>query len=130
MSNSRNGEEKLERRNLIAKLGTGAVGAALVVIIYADTTDAYLYWPVASLSPTIIPALPASRDMSGWAGPYEVFGPSHNIRVYGTSAPNTGTWAVGDVCINTNPSAGGAPGWACVTGGSPGTWKAMANLAS
>lgn len=27
------------------------------------------------------------------------------------------------------PAGGGAPGWVCVTGGTPGTWKAMASLA-
>lgn len=54
-----------------------------------------------------------------------------NIRneTYGTTAPGSGTWMLGDICWNTNPSAGGTPGWVCTTGGTPGTWKAMANLA-
>jgi hypothetical protein len=46
------------------------------------------------------------------------------------AAPTTGTWAVGDVVWNATPSAAGAPGWVCVTAGTPGTWKAMANLAA
>lgn len=49
---------------------------------------------------------------------------------WGTAAPATGTWAVGDVRWNTAPAAGGTPGWMCTTAGTPGTWKAMANLAA
>jgi hypothetical protein len=46
------------------------------------------------------------------------------------AAPTSGTWAKGDLVWNSNPSAGGAMGWMCVTAGTPGTWKAMPNLAS
>lgn len=49
---------------------------------------------------------------------------------YATAAPATGTWAKGDVVWNSNATAGGTPGWVCVTAGTPGTWKAMANLAA
>jgi len=45
-------------------------------------------------------------------------------------ASASGTWARGDICWNTAPSAGGTPGWVCVTAGTSGTWKAMANLAT
>jgi hypothetical protein len=48
---------------------------------------------------------------------------------YGTAIPTTGTWYRGNIVWNTTPSAGGVPGWMCVTTGTPGTWKAMANLA-
>ena len=46
-----------------------------------------------------------------------------------TQVPNSGTWSNGDIVWNTTPPAGGTPGWVCVTSGTPGTWKAMANLA-
>jgi hypothetical protein len=46
------------------------------------------------------------------------------------AAPGAGTWAVGDIVWNTAPAAGGAPGWVCTGAGTPGTWKAMANVAS
>ena len=46
------------------------------------------------------------------------------------AAPTVGTWARGDVVWNTTPSAGGSPGWVCVAGGTPGTWRAMANVAA
>lgn len=49
--------------------------------------------------------------------------------VYGTAAPATGTWAVGDIVWNSAPAAGGTLGWVCTTGGSPGTWKAFGGIA-
>jgi hypothetical protein len=58
------------------------------------------------------------------------FGP-FNKQGWGTAAPSLstdGTWQRGDVIWNTEPSAGGDPGWVCTTGGTPGTWKAMADL--
>lgn len=48
---------------------------------------------------------------------------------YGSATPSTGAWKVGDIMWNTAPASGGTPGWVCTTAGSPGTWKAMANLA-
>ena len=48
---------------------------------------------------------------------------------YGTAAPASGTWKVSDVLWNTATTAGGTPGWVCTTAGTPGTWKAMANVA-
>lgn len=42
---------------------------------------------------------------------------------YGTSAPASGTYNVGDLRWNTSPTAGGTMGWVCTTAGSPGTWK-------
>lgn len=44
---------------------------------------------------------------------------------FGTAAPTSGAWERGDIVFNTAPSAGGKVGWACVTAGSPGTWKAF-----
>lgn len=53
------------------------------------------------------------------------------VRHYSASAaPTTGAWKRGDVVWNTTPSAGGTPGWVCVTAGTPGTWKEMANVAA
>lgn len=49
---------------------------------------------------------------------------------YGSAAPTAGTWKLGDVVLNNAPSAAGVPGWVCVTAGAPGTWKAMAVVAS
>lgn len=44
-------------------------------------------------------------------------------RSEGTSAPASGTWALGDIVYNTSPSgAGSAVGWINTTAGTPGTW--------
>lgn len=40
---------------------------------------------------------------------------------FGTTAPTAGIWAQGDRAWNTAPTAGGAPGWVCTTGGQFGT---------
>jgi hypothetical protein len=48
----------------------------------------------------------------------------------GTAAPTNGAFVQGDMVLNSAPAAGGPMGWMCVSGGSPGTWKAMANLAA
>ncbi|GMV18568.1 MAG: hypothetical protein AMXMBFR56_67920 [Polyangiaceae bacterium] len=49
---------------------------------------------------------------------------------YGTAAPVSGTYKVGDKIINTAPTAGGWEGWICVTAGSPGTWKTFGAISS
>lgn len=41
------------------------------------------------------------------------------------AAPSTGTHVAGEVVFNADPIAGGKVGWVCVTGGTPGTWKAF-----
>lgn len=42
---------------------------------------------------------------------------------YGTAAPTTGTYAVGDTVHNTAPASGSYAGWKCITAGTPGTWR-------
>ena len=46
------------------------------------------------------------------------------------AAPTDGTWEAGDISWRTSPAAAAAPGDVCTTGGAPGTWKAMANVAA
>jgi hypothetical protein len=41
---------------------------------------------------------------------------------WGTSAPASGSWLVGDVVYNTGPAAKSFIGWICTSAGSPGTW--------
>lgn len=45
-------------------------------------------------------------------------------------ASGSETWARGDIAWNLSVVAGGSPGWVCVTAGTPGTWKTMANVAA
>ncbi|MCA1833044.1 MAG: hypothetical protein ABR520_11280 [Mycobacteriales bacterium] len=40
------------------------------------------------------------------------------------AAPSTGTHVAGEIVFNADPVASGKIGWVCVTGGTPGTWKA------
>jgi hypothetical protein len=40
----------------------------------------------------------------------------------GTTAPTSGTWAVGDVVWNTAPASGLPTFWVCSVAGTPGTW--------
>jgi hypothetical protein len=53
-----------------------------------------------------------------------------NRIIFRSAAPVAGVWNVGDICFNTAPAANNTPGWVCTTAGTPGTWKAMANLGS
>lgn len=53
----------------------------------------------------------------------------------GTAAPTTGTWAKGDVALNSNPVEAGSAaskyvitGWICTVAGTPGTWLPMRSL--
>lgn len=58
------------------------------------------------------------------------FGLNNKKVLNGTAAPASGTYVQGDMVVNSAPTAGNPMGWMCVSGGSPGTWKAMANLAA
>lgn len=51
-------------------------------------------------------------------------------QAYGSTAPASGTWAVGDTVWDTTPSAAGSMGWVCVTAGAPGTWKTFGAIAA
>jgi len=48
--------------------------------------------------------------------------------VYSTSAPTTGTWAVGDRVINKNATIGQPKAWSCTVAGTSGTWVSEGNL--
>lgn len=47
---------------------------------------------------------------------------------YGPAAPTTGTWVAGTYIKRSNPTVGGAKGWYCTVGGTPGTWVSEGNL--
>ena len=48
---------------------------------------------------------------------------ANNIKI-GTAIPTTGTYASGDIIINSSPSDSEI-GWICTTGGQPGSWKVI-----
>lgn len=47
-----------------------------------------------------------------------------------TTTPGSGTWNTGDIVEFIDAQAGGTMGSYCVTGGTPGTWKNLPNLAA
>jgi len=50
---------------------------------------------------------------------------SQRTRIWGTDAPTTGTWAVGDTVVNTTPTRIlNIAHWTCYTAGTPGSWMA------
>ena len=55
-------------------------------------------------------------------------GTSRPRTTYSTVAPTTGTWAVGDRCINAVPTVGQPKAWSCTVAGTPGTWTSEGNL--
>lgn len=44
------------------------------------------------------------------------------------SAPNSGTWKVGDIVFNSKPSKGSYIGWVCTQDGEPGTWAGFGKV--
>lgn len=46
------------------------------------------------------------------------------LRMYGTAAPTSGTYAVGDVMVNTTTTTTYVKTWECIIAGTPGTWRA------
>ncbi|WP_412027927.1 hypothetical protein [Deinococcus yunweiensis] len=53
---------------------------------------------------------------------------SPNRVTFGTAAPTTGTWAVGDRRRNIAPALGGVSEWVCITAGTPGVWVDSSKL--
>jgi hypothetical protein len=48
----------------------------------------------------------------------------------GVNTPTTGTFAVGDICWNTDPNPNGYIGWVCIVPGNPGQWSPFGQIAS
>ena len=76
----------------------------------------------------------SGNNLAGGSGP-TLNEPTIVIRcsprsVRGAAAPADGTYRRGDIVWHSTPAAAGTSGWVCTTAGTPGTWKAMANLAA
>jgi hypothetical protein len=48
----------------------------------------------------------------------------------GVDAPVQGTWHIGDMCWNKNPTPSGYVGWVCIVSGNPGQWAPFGQVAS
>ena len=55
-------------------------------------------------------------------------GTNANSVDYGTIAPATLTWKVGDRRFNSAPAVGSPKSWVCTVAGTPGTWVSEGNL--
>lgn len=65
---------------------------------------------------------------TGGARLINFYGSLGRATTYGTAAPTTNTWAVGDRVINQTPSVGQPKSWVCTVAGTPGTWVSEGNL--
>lgn len=69
----------------------------------------------------------ASRGLCMVAHPtaYGVEGSSDlaNTVIWRDTIPTSGTWKVGDICVNTTPTTTGILAWVCTTAGTPGNWQ-------
>jgi hypothetical protein len=99
-----------------------SAGTLTVGLEVPYVTEAYADEFSVSVGNVGIPDLGRHGTLAVGAGP--------NTIAFDSAAPTTGTWKKGDVVFNTNVAAGGTPGWSCTTAGSPGTWKAWANVAA
>ena len=66
-------------------------------------------------------------------GPVRVFAglvavETDNTIVYGTAAPTTLRWELGDRVIQSAPTVGQPKSWVCTVAGTPGTWVSEGNL--
>ncbi len=103
----------------------------------SGTTFGYIdIWPLIAGGPTLDFAYPtiasglSARNFARFIDEHVVNPRDPRGLVYSAAAaPVAGTWQLGAIVWNSAPAAGGTPGWVCVTAGTPGTWKAMANLA-
>jgi hypothetical protein len=51
-----------------------------------------------------------------------------NVIAYGTAAPSSGQYMIGDRVINSSPTVGQPKAWVCTVAGTPGTWVSEGNL--
>jgi hypothetical protein len=56
------------------------------------------------------------------------YGALGRATTYGTAAPTTGAWRVGDRVYNQSPAVGQPKSWVCTVAGTPGTWVSEGNL--
>lgn len=82
----------------------------------------YMMWPAANGG---VIALRANAPLFPNGIYFGEVGANLRHMTTGSAAPVAGTWVAGDIVWNGAPTAGGKIGFVCVTGGTPGTWKAF-----
>ncbi len=113
--------------------GAGSTGSTISFTLIntgATTVDFALacIWE----APGPMPLTTRTRNEAGYTSysiaTFQNFGAS--VRVFGSAAPVSGAWKVGDVVTHTTPAAAGFMGWVCTTAGSPGTWKTFGAISA
>jgi hypothetical protein len=97
----------------------GTLYIGIVAVGFAS--DSHLYLDDFAFSP-------GAEGMAD-SGKFQSIELGGNSITYGSTAPTTGTWKVGDKVYNTAPAAGGYIGWVCIVAGTPGTWKGFGTIA-
>jgi hypothetical protein len=70
-----------------------------------------------------------AQMLDSGTGNVGLYGEGFSRRIlFGTAAPTSGTWAVGDVVINKTPASGQPKGWRCTSAGPPAVWTSEGNL--
>lgn len=127
--------ESLISDNKITRVNASATGSTLRftasenAVLVGNTMNADWVMPTTY---TNLPVGNVNTSRSDKAHPWKG---GTRVRPDGTlwaaAAPATDTWVRGERNVwNDSPSAAGTPGWVCTTGGTPGTWKAMASVAA
>jgi len=106
--------------NLVA----GDIGAGTLVAFALTHADTVIvdYFAVRQLFNDIV-----ITDYTAPTTNYSEASSGHRI-IFAAAAPAAGVWNQGDVCFNSEAATAAASGWVCTVSGTPGTWKAMANL--
>jgi hypothetical protein len=111
---------------------TGTIYAGTVFTMAGDTTR-YVVRKDATIAANATTLIGSNNLYANATADFQNDGtgtPIHAPRQFrGTAAPASGTWEAADIVWDTTPASGAAPGWVCTAAGTPGTWKAMANLA-
>jgi hypothetical protein len=91
-------------------------GALVVGYVGSDVWPTKINWASETIRQRTS-FLPSTHDL-----PAQLFG---RRIFYGTAAPTTGTWSVGDIYFNTGAIT--PYGWSCIEAGTPGTWVELSN---
>ena len=118
-----------ENNNIITGNRVSANTYACYVQFGSNTTVANNIWFAGTFNTQVL--LNYSNNIGTVSSSVTLFKQSNggNSVYYNTTPPASGTFNLGDIVWNTTPVSGGTPGWMCTVAGTPGTWKAMANLA-
>ncbi|MGZ5029066.1 MAG: glycosyl hydrolase family 28-related protein [Methylobacter sp.] len=74
----------------------------------------------------VVVAMPVLTMMGNDLSRFPV--PTQPPVMYGSAAPTTGNWLLGERVINSSPAVGQPKAWTCTVAGSPGTWVSEGNL--